>query len=147
MAVSRELVHLVSVILSIQGYSIISDYKCMATIFPVLIQLSFFSVYIFAVNEDENQKVDIDDIKIKYRDELQALARHYLRPVSLLVLAVIGALIGSVVGSNYGVVGSGVGIVIGILVTIPVALYLINATSIARQSSVLVKERKSECSK
>ncbi|MCJ8729944.1 hypothetical protein PDJAM_G00112230 [Pangasius djambal] len=94
--------------------------------------------------EDENQAVDIDDIKRKYRDDLLALAKYYLKPVSLLVLAVIGALIGSVAGSNYGVLGSGIGIVIGIVVTIPLALWLINAASLARQSSTLVEERKSE---
>lgn len=96
------------------------------------------------MNEDENQPVDIDAVKSKYRDELLALARHYLKPVGLLVLVVIGALIGSVVGSNYGVVGSGAGIVIGIVVTIPLGLWLINATSVARQSSTLVEGRKSE---
>ncbi|KAB5584490.1 hypothetical protein PHYPO_G00108160 [Pangasianodon hypophthalmus] len=95
-------------------------------------------------NEDENQAVDIDDIKRKYRDDLLALAKYYLKPVGLLVLAVIGALIGSVAGSNYGVLGSSIGIIIGIVVTIPLALWLINAASLAQQSSTLVGERKSE---
>lgn len=88
--------------------------------------------------------MDIDAIKSKYRDELQALAKYYFKPMCLLVLAVIGALIGSVVGSNYGVVGAGVGIVIGIIITVPLALWLINAASLARQSSTLLEEKKSE---
>ncbi|XP_046711444.1 GTPase IMAP family member 7-like [Silurus meridionalis] len=95
-------------------------------------------------NEDENQAMDIHAIKSRYRDELLALARYYLRPISLLVLAMIGALIGSVVGSNFGVVGSGTGIGIGIVVTVPLALLLINAASLARQSSTLVEVGKPE---
>ncbi|XP_017337675.1 GTPase IMAP family member 4 isoform X1 [Ictalurus punctatus] len=97
-----------------------------------------------SLSEDKNQPVDIDAIKSKYRDELQALAKYYFKPMCLLVLAVIGALIGSVVGSNYGVVGAGAGIVIGIIITIPLALWLINAASLARQSSTLLEEKKSE---
>lgn len=88
--------------------------------------------------------MDIDAIKSKYRDDIQALANYYFKPICLLVLTVIGALIGSVVGSNYGVVGSGVGIIAGIIVTIPLALRLISAASLARQSSTLVEERKSK---
>lgn len=113
-------------------------------IFPGLIQLIILSVYIFAVSKCENQAGNIDAIERKYRDELQALARHYIKPISLIVLTGIGALIGSVVGSNYGVMGSGFGIVIGVVVTIPLALGLIKAASLVRQSSTLFKERKSE---
>lgn len=83
-------------------------------------------------------------IRKKYQDELLALAKYYFKPVGLLVLAVICALIGSVVGSHYGVVGSGMGIIIGIIVTIPLALCLITAASLARQSSTLLEDRKNE---
>lgn len=92
----------------------------------------------------ENQAGNIDAIERKYRDELQALVRHYIKPISLIVLTGIGALIGSVVGSNYGVMGSGFGIVIGVVVTIPLALGLIKAASLVRQSSTLFRERKSK---
>ncbi|KAG7326907.1 hypothetical protein KOW79_010308 [Hemibagrus wyckioides] len=97
-----------------------------------------------SLTEDENQEMDVSAIRKKYQDELLALGKYYFKPVGLLVLAVIGALIGSVVGSHYGVVGSGMGIVIGIIVTIPLALCLITAASLARQSSTLLEDRKNE---
>ncbi|KAK3557043.1 hypothetical protein QTP70_024260 [Hemibagrus guttatus] len=91
-----------------------------------------------SLTEDENQEMDVSAIRKKHQDELLALAKYYFKPVGLLVLAVIGALIGSVVGSHYGVVGSGTGIIIGIIVTIPLALCLITAASLARQKCRLV---------
>ncbi|XP_066518912.1 GTPase IMAP family member 9-like [Hoplias malabaricus] len=94
-----------------------------------------------SMNEDD-QPVDIAAIKSKFRDEMMSLARYYMKPAALIALTIIGALIGSVVGSAYGVTGSGVGIVIGIAVAIPLALWLIDAVRVARESSNTLQETK-----
>ncbi|XP_060774118.1 GTPase IMAP family member 4-like [Neoarius graeffei] len=96
-----------------------------------------------SLGEIDKESMDIDAIESKNKDDIHTLAK-YSRPISLLILTGIGALIGSVVGSNYGVVGSGVGIIAGIIITIPLALRLIDAASLARQSLTLVEERKTK---
>ncbi|TSK62616.1 hypothetical protein Baya_4744 [Bagarius yarrelli] len=93
-------------------------------------------------SEDGNQAEDIVPIKSKDPDDILAIVKYYFKPISLLVLAVVGALIGSVVGSDFGVVGSGLGIVIGSIVAIPVSLCLIKSASMARQSSPPVEKKK-----
>ncbi|XP_072538907.1 GTPase IMAP family member 7-like isoform X2 [Salminus brasiliensis] len=91
---------------------------------------------------EDDQTVDIGAIKSKYRDDMQALARYYLKPAAVLVMAIIGALVGSVVGSAHGVMGSGLGIVVGAAVTIPLTLWMIGAASLARDSSNILQQTK-----
>ncbi|XP_066518911.1 GTPase IMAP family member 9-like [Hoplias malabaricus] len=93
-----------------------------------------------SLNEDD-QPVDTA-IMSKFRDEMMSLARYYMKPAALIILAIIGALVGSVVGSVHGIKGSGVGIVIGTAVAIPLALWLIDAVRVARDSSNFLQETK-----
>ncbi|KPP73626.1 hypothetical protein Z043_107277 [Scleropages formosus] len=67
------------------------------------------------------QRVDLEVVRLGYREEAMNVVTHYFKPAIVVISAVIGALIGSIGGASRGVVGSILGIPVGVTVALILA--------------------------
>ncbi|XP_018610444.1 GTPase IMAP family member 4-like [Scleropages formosus] len=67
------------------------------------------------------QRVDLEVVRLGYREEAMNVVTHYFKPAIVVISAVVGALIGSIGGASRGVVGSILGIPVGVTVALILA--------------------------
>ncbi|KAJ8371864.1 hypothetical protein AAFF_G00299020 [Aldrovandia affinis] len=71
--------------------------------------------------EGGGQRVDLEAVRMGFREAALAFMQHYVKPGVVIVVAIVGALIGAVAGSHRGPMGAVVGIAVGVVVALLLA--------------------------
>ncbi|XP_029508984.1 GTPase IMAP family member 4-like [Oncorhynchus nerka] len=90
------------------------------------------------------QKVDLQAVKQGYREEALSVVGHYVKPLIVIMTAVVGALMGAVAGAEHGTLGACLGIPIGIILAVLVSYAVRGAATAARDISITVKAEGNE---
>ncbi|XP_020333114.1 GTPase IMAP family member 4 [Oncorhynchus kisutch] len=92
----------------------------------------------------DHQKVDLQAVKQGYREEALSVVGHYVKPLIVIMTAVVGALMGAVAGAEHGTLGACTGIPIGIILAVLVSYAVRGAATAARDISITVKAEENE---
>ncbi|XP_042166851.1 uncharacterized protein LOC112230134 [Oncorhynchus tshawytscha] len=92
----------------------------------------------------DHQKVDLQAVKQGYREEALSVVGHYVKPLIVIMTAVVGALMGAVAGAEHGTLGACTGIPIGIILAVLVSYAVRGADTAARDISIAVKAEGNE---
>ncbi|XP_070964928.1 GTPase IMAP family member 4-like [Oncorhynchus clarkii lewisi] len=92
----------------------------------------------------DHQKVDLQAVKQGYREEALSVVGHYVKPLIVIMTAVVGALMGAVAGAEHGTLGACIGIPIGIILAVLVSYAVRGAATAARDISITVKAEENE---
>ncbi|KAL1005876.1 hypothetical protein UPYG_G00065060 [Umbra pygmaea] len=90
---------------------------------------------------ENDQKVDLQAVKQGYREEALSVVQHYVKPLVMIMMAVVGSLIGSVAGAQYGTLGSCIGMVVGVVVAILGCYFLRGAATAARDIPITIQAK------
>jgi hypothetical protein len=91
-----------------------------------------------------HQKVDLQAVKQGYREEALSVVGHYVKPLIVIMTAVVGALMGAVAGAEHGTLGACIGIPIGIILAVLVSYAVRGAATAAREISITVQAEGNE---
>ncbi|CAB1344558.1 unnamed protein product [Coregonus sp. 'balchen'] len=92
----------------------------------------------------DNRNVDLQAVKQGYREETLSVVGHYVKPLIVIMTAVVGALMGAVAGAQHGTLGACIGIPIGIIMAVLVSYAVRGAATAARDIPITVKFEENE---
>ncbi|XP_045075133.1 GTPase IMAP family member 4 isoform X2 [Coregonus clupeaformis] len=92
----------------------------------------------------DNRNVDLQAVKQGYREETLSVVGHYVKPLIMIMTAVVGALMGAVAGAQHGTLGACIGIPIGIIMAVLVSYAVRGAATAARDIPITVKFEENE---
>ena len=82
--------------------------------------------------DDGRQKVDLEVVRDGYTEAGMTLMKHYIKPLLMIMTAIVAAFFGAIAGAQYGPLGSCVGIVVGTGVSVVVCYAVREAATAAR---------------